>query len=825
MKRVILDPKSSKYRGAAMAMFMHFIEIEKQIRGLQTLKRLANPDTRTSKTLEEVIRRGVSLEELKELSKVDPELVRKLVEESILGSFFDNKLIGELVKPLFPLRNNDKVTNYVIALLQTKAGSLVKKYGTGPEATRAFISEYKNSIVNYVFQNYMSNFIDGKGNIVNVPTEYKEMPVKIKKGIKNGAQVVDNVVYIDEARISKDYAEKLFAAESEAENSYRARGLRPFRAAENVFPTESSFFKYVVEREYQRSMIPLEKALENKTFKYLRNVLKSSIKDVKTLNEQTYEAFLNQRAMIFAFNREALMKTINYSYSDQLMALIREFSQLKDKYPILNQLTKPALKTGEKVISLNDSRMLKDPQLAEIYYQNIKDLGDPTVKKVALESDNERISEMFGILPLVAVYQHGIGYSRFGFNEALPYDKFLEVMDSASKIFLEKQLNNATLGNIYLKLMDPKNKLFKDFVVSPKDFNNPTEETLEPEVTNEEVDVEEEVITTPSTQLDSENTINIYAGTGENAELSNFAVRPFSPVIDGVELGQFNTVEGAFQAMKILNYSSDRQVQTDKYKALKTATGANAKAIGQKVTGLDKKSWDKNSSRIMKELLLQSFQQNPDVLAKLLATGNATLTHVGTEKPNRWTTEFPRLLMEVREELGGTQPTEINQKIKDIIDKSNLEKDEYEVVLVNGVQTFVDLRLMPESIKKGYGVYYSLQKDGLLKRAGKKIIVPGYEDIQLIYDQLDGSIIELSTGLLIPTQEKTQSKVINELQDMFEFRNIRLVLEKSDKITANEPNTVISSLEGLSTQPTQEESKKNAPEGLPPIDRSIDSCS
>ena len=825
MKRVILDPKSSKYRGAAMAMFMHFIEIEKQIRGLQTLKRLANPDTRTSKTLEEVIRRGVSLEELKELSKVDPELVRKLVEESILGSFFDNKLIGELVKPLFPLRNNDKVTNYVIALLQTKAGSLVKKYGTGPEATRAFISEYKNSIVNYVFQNYMSNFIDGKGNIVNVPTEYKEMPVKIKKGIKNGAQVVDNVVYIDEARISKDYAEKLFAAESEAENSYRARGLRPFRAAENVFPTESSFFKYVVEREYQRSMIPLEKALENKTFKYLRNVLKSSIKDVKTLNEQTYEAFLNQRAMIFAFNREALMKTINYSYSDQLMALIREFSQLKDKYPILNQLTKPALKTGEKVISLNDSRMLKDPQLAEIYYQNIKDLGDPTVKKVALESDNERISEMFGILPLVAVYQHGIGYSRFGFNEALPYDKFLEVMDSASKIFLEKQLNNATLGNIYLKLMDPKNKLFKDFVVSPKDFNNPTEETLEPEVTNEEVDVEEEVITTPSTQLDSENTINIYAGTGENAELSNFAERSFIVENEDTRLNglRFNTVEGAYQAAKLRYTSLDLDKRIPILDTLKNATGAEAKKIGRQITGLDTKVWDENSSRIMKDLIKESFKQNPDALAKLLATGDATLTH--TQDKTKWKTEFPRLLMEVREELGGTQPTEINQKIKDIIDKSNLEKDEYEVVLVNGVQTFVDLRLMPESIKKGYGVYYSLQKDGLLKRAGKKIIVPGYEDIQLIYDQLDGSIIELSTGLLIPTQEKTQSKVINELQDMFEFRNIRLVLEKSDKITANEPNTVISSLEGLSTQPTQEESKKNAPEGLPPIDRSIDSCS
>jgi predicted lactoylglutathione lyase len=513
MKRVIVDPKSPKYRGAAMAMFMHFVEIEKQIRGLQALKRLANPDTRTSKTLEEVIRRGVSLEELKELSKVDPELVRKLVGESILGSFFDNKLIGELVRPLFPLRNNDKVTNYVINLLQTKAGSLVSKYGSGPEATRAFISEYKNSIVNYVFQNYMSNFIDGKGNIVNVPTEYKEMPVKTKKGVRNGVEIIDNVVYVDEARISKDYAEKLFAAESEAADSYRARGLRPFRAAENVFPTKSSFFKYVVEREYQRSMIPLSDAMKNKTFRNLRNVLKSSIQDINTLNLQTYEAFLNQRAMIFAFNREALMQTVNYSYSDQLMGLIREFSDLKDKYPVLNQLTKPSLKTGEKVISLNDSRMLKDPQLAEIYYQNIKDLGDPTVKKVASESDNERISEMFGILPLAAIYQHGIGYSRFGFNEALPYDKFLDVMDSASQIFLEKQLNNATLRNIYDKLMDPKNKLFKDFVVSPEDFNNPTDTPLEPEVATEETDVEEEVvITPPSTSVKPSDFTNYHGG-------------------------------------------------------------------------------------------------------------------------------------------------------------------------------------------------------------------------------------------------------------------------------------------------------------------------
>ncbi len=496
MKRVILNPKSTKYRGAALGMFMHFIEVEKQIKGLQTLKRLSNPDTKSSKTLEEGMRRGISLEELKDLSKVDPELVRKMIEESILGTFFDNKIVTELIKPLFPLRNSEKVTSYVLLLLERRAGDIIKKYGPGADGTRAFISDYKNSVVNYVFQNYMSNFTDINGNIVNVPTAYKEMQVKNKKGIANGAEVIDNVIYVDEARISKDYNEKLFSADSQSADSYRARGLRPFRAVENAFPTESSFFKYVVEREYQRSTFPFDKATTNKTFRKLRGVLANSIQDENTLNQQTYEAFLNQRALIFAFNREALMKTVNYSYSDQLMSMIAEFSELKDKYPVLNQLTKPSLKTGEKIISLNDSRMLKDAQLAEIYYENIKDLGDPTVKKVQSIADNDRISEMFGLLPLVSIYQNGIGFSRFGFNEALPYDKFLDVMDSASKIFLEKQLNNATLRNIYNKIMDPKNRLFKDFVVSPIDFNDPTDTPLESQTITEESAPDEDVVVT-----------------------------------------------------------------------------------------------------------------------------------------------------------------------------------------------------------------------------------------------------------------------------------------------------------------------------------------
>ena len=57
----------------------------------------------------------------------------------------------------------------------------------------------------------------------------------------------------------------------------------------------------------------------------------------------------------------------------------------------------------------------------------------------------------------------------------------------------------------------------------------------------------------------------------------------------------------------------------------------------------------------MKRIIKLSFEQNAEALQKLLATGNATLTH--TQDKTKWGTEFPKLLMEVRNELRTTQPS------------------------------------------------------------------------------------------------------------------------------------------------------------------------
>lgn len=200
------------------------------------------------------------------------------------------------------------------------------------------------------------------------------------------------------------------------------------------------------------------------------------------------------------------------------------------------------------------------------------------------------------------------------------------------------------------------------------------------------------------TEGETFKTLNIYAGTNENADLSNFAIRPYS-LTNNVISRNFQSVEQGFQYAKfdvlksvIASGYTDRDTAWDdiiskivtienqllnldknKFKDDKSY-GAALKRIGntrlvakdsdlqmvidnffakQKVEGFANWNTDKTASNIMKYLLRNSFEQNPQALQRLLATGNATLTH--TQDKGKWGTEFPRILMEVREELRGQQ--------------------------------------------------------------------------------------------------------------------------------------------------------------------------
>lgn len=169
--------------------------------------------------------------------------------------------------------------------------------------------------------------------------------------------------------------------------------------------------------------------------------------------------------------------------------------------------------------------------------------------------------------------------------------------------------------------------------------------------------------------IDSTKTINIFHGSGENPELSNFYYRPFIISDDNSEVpvkGSFANVEAAFQAQK-LHYSTMPQEEKDKLLQEfqdKDITGGAARSKRKNIKDLDTTTWDNNSSRIMGELLYQSFLQNENARKKLLSTGNAQLTHNSSYPADKWTKEFPRLLMEVRDKLS-VQNTQTGASNKD----------------------------------------------------------------------------------------------------------------------------------------------------------------
>lgn len=192
-----------------------------------------------------------------------------------------------------------------------------------------------------------------------------------------------------------------------------------------------------------------------------------------------------------------------------------------------------------------------------------------------------------------------------------------------------------------------------------------------------------------STSIESETKINIYSSDKNGFEdLSNFAERP-------IKIGNetFRTPEGAYQAMKIwftnavLLGAPASKENLEILKKLKTASGKEAKTLGGEITDLSEGTWDINSSNVMKNILTLSFQQNSKALDKLLSTGNATLTH--TQDKTKWKTEFPKLLMEVRNELRTTQPSTQVQTTTQSSTNVNIAKINENIKKLNSLKLFM----------------------------------------------------------------------------------------------------------------------------------------
>ena len=192
--------------------------------------------------------------------------------------------------------------------------------------------------------------------------------------------------------------------------------------------------------------------------------------------------------------------------------------------------------------------------------------------------------------------------------------------------------------------------------------------------TGEIEDVSFQPRTNLQTQTASTKTsVNIYSGTNENANLSNFAYRPFD-----IRLGKFNTVEGAFQAAKVYYTNGTKYLTRDNngkvtglteegksiIKTLMTSDGKTARNIGRSIQDLNVEMWDQVSNGILENFMRRSFEQNQEARKALMNTGDAVITHKNRQNVEQDNGRFSSILTKIRDEFKSLQPNLDSNKIE-----------------------------------------------------------------------------------------------------------------------------------------------------------------
>jgi hypothetical protein len=374
------------------------------------------------------------------------------------------------VLPLFPLRLNNSIQNFLSNKLLDQSDFITQRYGIGQKGQERFINTYNNGVVNYIFQNSMSNFKTPTGEVVELPESYHGIPVVKVENQSTPVVFQNGELRVDMEKAKADYKANVFLETTQGENSHAARGLDTFKLAENPFKTPDSYIKYLTELAYLKSINTPESLINDK--RYQRFVKQNNSEEVG------YEKYLSEKALMNTYNNAFVMGTTKYSYTDMVMDIIQEFDSqnLKENFPVLNQLAPIKNIKEVNVIELNNKSDAKGT-IAESYYMNLRQLADPSVRKVinkdktVEEADNNRISDIFKEFSLMMFYQHGTGYSKFGFTKVLDPLQYIEVMQPAANGFLNNNLNDAVFEQVYNRMMIKS--MFKNYVVTADNYADP----------------------------------------------------------------------------------------------------------------------------------------------------------------------------------------------------------------------------------------------------------------------------------------------------------------------------------------------------------------
>ena len=447
MLNLIIDSKNdSKEKSSLLsqAMFLHYLTLEQQIQGLTQLKLTSNPDTKTMTDIGQAIQEEANMESLAEETKISQELRIAMIEDSIISSFFNTKLVKGLGKPLFKFRYDDDIQDYVQSYMSDFKNVQYLRQAFGNRYRDLFPVVFRNDILSYLFQNALRKYsLDNQYNSYGLEESIGLQPAQ---GLKFGAYVAETkdgpkLIY-DRVQIEKEFYDKAYLEGSDANNSYADRSLYPLKAGHfeaNISSNKDEYVRFVIEREFIRHNMPFEEVVKTENFqKELKAYEKTSLSTDKTKNRRfVYEKIIAMQALDNTLNPYHLFRDKENSYSIRLNKIKNEYKNdfVKD-YPILSRMVPDS--NSEKTMFnfyIDDKDM--NTFKSNLYAGNLKDLADKTVMKVEDKSENDRISNFFSMITFVSMLQSGTNKSKYNFLNLTDFEKFITVMNDETSKFLE----------------------------------------------------------------------------------------------------------------------------------------------------------------------------------------------------------------------------------------------------------------------------------------------------------------------------------------------------------------------------------------------------
>jgi hypothetical protein len=450
----------------SQTMFMHFLELEQQMDGVKRLKFASNPDTKLRTTLGSIEEAEANLEGLTVESKLDQELLQKMLNDSVTSSFFNGDLGLALSRPLFPLAYHPAISNFIITNMKDFEDANKTTFNNKDK----MVTTFRNDLLMMLFQNAVRKYaISESYQGYDVSTS---IPVEIVKKLNFGAYVKENkagvpTLYMDKKQLENDFKSKAWMKNTTAKNSYASRGLYPleptyFSTNKKVGQTE--YFKFVAEREYLRSIYPIAEVESYPNYTDEIEITKGEFPELPSEKQVrlTYERILAERALENTFNPQQLFKTKRSAFALQFSSIMKNHPELANKYAVLQKM-KVDYSADKTRFQLYINENKYNNSTSNLYYKNLKDLADPTVRKVANQTENKRISDFFAKVPMVAFYQAGLNKSKLNFVNVINYDSVVDMLNQEIKKM--EGILNADNANVFLRA-------YFDQFVNQNDFSN-----------------------------------------------------------------------------------------------------------------------------------------------------------------------------------------------------------------------------------------------------------------------------------------------------------------------------------------------------------------